>query len=135
MEVQVLLPAAVCRYHSSLHCCSDSPGAAVSCSTYAHFFFFFQLLLLLLLLPLRRRAVQEEGSDQSTAPPRPEPRGELTRQPNTTHPAGGGLSIGRADGRCVDGTEKKKRKKCSNGMCKVRAKGLLRRGKLDELRQ
>lgn len=58
MEVQVLLPAAVCCYHSSQHCCSDSPGAAASqhsqtptlhC-TYTHFF--FQLLW---------QAVQEEG--------------------------------------------------------------------------
>lgn len=65
MEVQVLLPAGVCRYHSSLHCCSDSPGAEAPRSTYAHFFFFFQLLL----LPLGRRAVQEEGpGEQSTAP-------------------------------------------------------------------
>lgn len=119
MEVQVLLPAAVCCYHSSQHCCSDSPGAAAPqhsqtptlYCTYTHFF--FQLLW---------QAVQEEGSDESTAP-RPEPRDKLTCWWNThilTHTL---LERTEHQGSCMNGTEKKKGR-CSNNKCQVRLKRL-----------
>lgn len=71
MEAQVLLPAAVCCYHSSQHCCLASLGAAAlqhsQTPTLYHTnpHFSFQLRW------------QEEGSDESTAP-QPEPQDKLT---------------------------------------------------------